>query len=318
MVPRFLKIGLIAGALSACTLATEDVWDQTPRTSNAALDTSQTLDQVLLPTKQSAAVATYYSNLQADLLVQDLLRTDGGGPDSPYTSTMLSRNFERIAFYDEHQIGARLESASGEARRLTRWATPVRLSLEFGSSVMEDKRIADKAFVQGFVVRLSGITGHPMRLSKTRANFHVLVMGEDDRDVMQSRLNALLPNLSFANRAILQNLPRDMHCLIIVNHADGPMPTIQSAVAIVRAEHPDLLRKSCFHEEIAQGMGLMNDSDQARPSIFNDDDEFAYLTSHDEKLLQMLYDPRLNIGMSATEARPIVKEMALALTAESL
>jgi hypothetical protein len=50
------------------------------------------------------------------------------------------------------------------------------------------------------------------------------------------------------------------------------------AVAVVRAEHPDLLRQSCIHEEIAQGLGLPNDSPAARPSIFNDDEEFALLT----------------------------------------
>jgi hypothetical protein len=44
---------------------------------------------------------------------------------------------------------------------------------------------------------------------------------------------------------------------------------------VIRAEHPDLLRLSCLHEEIAQGLGLPNDSPRARPSIFNDDEEFA-------------------------------------------
>jgi hypothetical protein len=38
-------------------------------------------------------------------------------------------------------------------------------------------------------------------------------------------------------------------------------------------------------------MGLANDSRQARPSIFNDDQEFALLTGHDELLLTILYDP---------------------------
>lgn len=314
MVPSILKFSLLAGALSACTLAGPDARSTQPTPVALPLPSAQPL----VPSQQSEAIAKYYSNLQADLLVQDLLRTDGGGPDSPYTSTMLARNFERIAFYDEHQIGARLEASDGGARRLARWTAPIRLKVEFGPSVSDTQRQDDKATVQTFVNRLSGITSHPMRVTPMRSNFHVLVIGEDDRAAMQPRFAALLPNLSRINQSLLQNLPRDMHCLIIVNHADGPMPTIQSAVAIVRAEHPDLLRKSCFHEEIAQGMGLMNDSDQARPSIFNDDDEFAYLTSHDEKLLQMLYDPRLNIGMTADEARPIVKEMALALTAESL
>jgi len=81
-------------------------------------------------------------------------------------------------------------------------------------------------------------------------------------------------------------------------------------VAIIRAEHPDLLRASCIQEEVAQGLGLSNDYPLARPSIFNDDEEFGLLTTHDEKLLEMLYDERLRPGMSEGEARPIVERIA--------
>ncbi len=84
-------------------------------------------------------------------------------------------------------------------------------------------------------------------------------------------------------------------------------------MAFVRAEHPDLMRRSCFHEEMAQGMGLANDSPAARPSIFNDDDEFALLTTHDEMLLRMLYNPRLRPGMTPDQARPIASEIAAGL-----
>ncbi|MFN7052469.1 MAG: DUF2927 domain-containing protein, partial [Gemmobacter sp.] len=86
---------------------------------------------------------------------------------------------------------------------------------------------------------------------------------------------------------------------------------------VVRAEHPDLLRLSCLHEEIAQGLGLANDSPLARPSIFNDDEEFALLTRQDELMLKMLYDPALRPGMTAAEARPIVKAIATRLTGGS-
>jgi hypothetical protein len=64
------------------------------------------------------------------------------------------------------------------------------------------------------------------------------------------------------------------------------------------------------HEEIAQGLGLPNDSPAARPSIFNDDEEFALLTRHDELLLRILYDERLSPGMEPDEARPIVRRIA--------
>ena len=67
--------------------------------------------------------------------------------------------------------------------------------------------------------------------------------------------------------------------------------------------NPDLLRLSCIHEEIAQGLGLSNDSPAARPSVFNDDEEFGLLTTHDEFLLRILYDPRMRPGMNEIEAR---------------
>ncbi len=79
---------------------------------------------------------------------------------------------------------------------------------------------------------------------------------------------------------------------------------------MIRAEHPDLLRLSCLHEEIAQGLGLANDSPLARPSIFNDDEEFGLLTTHDEYLLKMLYDPRIRPGMTAEEAIPVARTIA--------
>jgi hypothetical protein len=79
---------------------------------------------------------------------------------------------------------------------------------------------------------------------------------------------------------------------------------------VIRAEHPDLMMLSCIHEEITQGLGLANDSPLARPSIFNDDEEFALLTPMDEVMLRMLYSPRLRAGMTEAEARPIVFPLA--------
>ena len=61
---------------------------------------------------------------------------------------------------------------------------------------------------------------------------------------------------------------------------------------------------------MTQGLGLPNDSPKARPSIFNDDEEFALLTDQDEMLLRILYSSELRPGMTAAEARPIVETLA--------
>ena len=109
-----------------------------------------------------------------------------------------------------------------------------------------------------------------------------------------------------------------MHCFVAAFPSGLDQTQYDTVVAYIRAEHPDLMRRSCVHEELAQGMGLINDSPAARPSIFNDDDEFALLTNHDEMLLKMLYDPRLKRGMTLEQARPVINVIAAELTGESI
>ncbi|WP_375175631.1 DUF2927 domain-containing protein [Pseudooceanicola sp.] len=262
------------------------------------------------PSEASQALSRYYASFQADLLAQGLLRRDGGGPDTPYSAVDLARNFEQIVFYDEYVRGGGLRGARDSAARLRRWPDPVRIAVEFGDSVPDDIRREDMATIRDYTARLNRVTGHPISLSTAGANFHVLVMGEDDRPEVVRRVKEIVPDISATSLGIFQRLPKAIHCLVVAFSKDDSTEGYGEAIALVRAEHPDLVRRSCYHEEMAQGLGLANDSPRARPSIFNDDDEFALLTSHDEMLLKMLYDPRLRIGMSAEEARPIVLRMA--------
>lgn len=269
------------------------------------------------PSAASRALTKYYAHMQADLLAQGLLRTDGGGPDTPFTAEMLTRNFEKIAFFDEYERGAGLRASRAGAGVLRRWAGPVRVGVEFGDSVPTDQKGRDLAVVSHYVERLQRITGHPISLRTQNANFHVLIVSEDDRPAALRRVKQIVPNINPASMQILENIPRSIHCLVLAFSDAGADHNYAKAIAIIRSEHPDLLRKSCVHEEIAQGLGLANDSPAARPSIFNDDDEFAYLTTHDEMLLKILYDRRLYAGISALEARPIVRQIAMELTGGS-
>ncbi|SHJ02022.1 Protein of unknown function [Shimia gijangensis] len=262
------------------------------------------------PSANSAALRAYYVKVEADLIARGLLRTDGGGPDTPYTSDMLARNFEQIAFYDEYAPGRGLRKSSGRAGQLRRWSGPVRIGVEYGASVPVETRNQDDKTVSSYVRRIAGITGRPISMNGGRANFHVLVMGEDDRSQLLSRLRQIIPGVSPSTLGLFTDPPRGIHCLVAAFPSEKDDNDYRTAVALVRAEHPDLLRKSCYHEEIAQGLGLANDSPNARPSIFNDDDEFALLTTHDEALLSMLYDPRLSIGMTLDTARPVINLMA--------
>jgi Protein of unknown function (DUF2927) len=260
----------------------------------------------------SESARIYYGQVQAQLLSQGLMRADGGGVDTPYTDRMLAENFIRVALFDEYRNGPAGPVQSETASRLRRWDDAVRVSLRFGASVPADKRATDTARVASYLARLQALTGHPIALNDSNANFIVEVVNEDERRALGPSVMAALPGLSPAELDGITNLQRTTYCLVY-SFAGPGSSTYTRAYAVIRAEHPDLLRLSCFHEEIAQGLGLANDSRSARPSIFNDDEEFALLTTQDEYMLRMLYDPALQPGMTEAQARPIIETLAARL-----
>ncbi len=60
---------------------------------------------------------------------------------------------------------------------------------------------------------------------------------------------------------------------------------------------------SCIVEELTQSMGLINDSPELYPSIFNDQSKNQMITSLDWLLTATLYDPALSPGMTVDEVR---------------
>ena len=266
---------------------------------------------VARPTSQaSAELRSYFNQVQTAQLTQGLLRRDGGGVDTPFTADMLAANFERIAFFNEYNGNF---TSRGGASPLRRWSAPVRMQVIYGASVPPSQRALDDAAIRKYAARLGRITGHPVSVSG-KPNFIVIIASEDDRaqtlEDAAKRINGITPGSLRA----LRDLRRETYCAVAAYATGADANTYTAAVAVIRSENPDLLRLSCIHEELAQGLGLANDSPAARPSIFNDDDEFALLTTHDELLLKMLYDKRLKVGLSAAEAAPVARIIARELT----
>lgn len=253
----------------------------------------------------------HFARLQEDFLVQGLLRTDGGGIDVPFGADNLANNFMKIALFAEFSEVNGQIVAQEAASPLRRWRLPVVINVEFGDTLSKQKRAMDTKEVNDFARRLSRVSGHSIKTGTRRAaNLHVLVLNEDERRAAAPLLRALIPGIAEREIQALTNITKNDLCIAQSYSEADRVTNIGRAVVIIRDEHPDLLRKSCIHEEIAQSLGLSNDSDAARPSIFNDDEEFGLLTTHDEYLLRILYDPRLRSGMNAATARPIVDSIA--------
>ncbi|SMR81541.1 Protein of unknown function [Aliiroseovarius halocynthiae] len=304
-------------AVAACTL------QQTPPTPAPPPAPEKPIPQLVIdtPKDSSAYLRNYYARIQATRLVHDQLRGDGGGPDTPFTEAMLARNFERIAFNSEYSKVEERRITKEHPVKLTRWSKPVRFALSFGDGVSEEQRGVDRQVFTPYIARLSRLTNHPISaVSETvplGVNFTVFILTEDDRRAIAPALRRTMPDISDADLHDVINMRRDTQCAVFARDR-GNDNRIDRAVAVIRAELPTLMRAACLHEELAQGLGLPNDSPSARPSIFNDSDEFGLLTNHDELLLQMLYDPRLQPGMGADEARPIFTKIAAELMSGSV
>lgn len=263
------------------------------------------------PSEASKALSAYYARVESGHRTRGLLRQDGGGPDVPFDERRLADTFMTIAFAREFSdVGPALVRREATSI-LRRWEDPVRIEVIFGASVRPSQRADDRAAIRRFAERLGRVSGHPVSFVERDGNFRVLILSEDERRVAGPTLKRLIPTIRDREINLIQDLNRESYCLVVA--ADpGDDGVIRQAAAVIRHELPLLLRQSCIHEELAQGLGLANDSPMARPSIFNDDDEFGRLTTMDERMLGILYDPALRPGMEAEEARPIVRRLARA------
>ena len=252
-----------------------------------------------------------YAAAEANMLDLGKMRTEYSPKDAPFTYDDLTLNFSQIALQNEYRIAGGRFVQGRTQTFLRRWEGPVRVRTVFGHSNSKDSARLNNAEVSKYTRRLARLTNTDMQMTSAQnANFLVLFLNEDEQKEFADTLPALLSDISPAVVDAFRNSPRNIFCAAFAFTKPGQKGVYGNVLILVKSEHSDFMRKSCIHEEMAQAMGLTNDSPDARPSIFNDDEEFAFLTRHDEILLRMLYDPRLSAGMEDYQVTPLLRAIA--------
>ncbi|MGF1553134.1 MAG: DUF2927 domain-containing protein [Paracoccaceae bacterium] len=247
------------------------------------------------------------------------MRLERRPADLPVSRQALADNFRRIAFGIETDVLAHDDPMASTGGVLRRWRRPVRWAVtSFGPEAG-----AHRAAVEAMTRRLATATGHAIAPAVEdageAANLAVMFLRPEDYAPIAARLAARPGGGWLAHQ--LDRFGRAGHtpCVGIFLHARdasaGEPDEILYALALIRAGLPERLARACVEEELAQAMGLPNDDADVRPSVFNDDQEFALLTAHDEALLAILYDARLRPGMSEAEAMALVPAIVAGLDA---
>ena len=259
---------------------------------------------------QEIKLRKYYTRLEERKISLGLLRQDGGGADTPFDVDDIAEAFGQLAFYNEYDIDENRLLPNSKSVNLAKWKSNTNISVRFGNSVHTEQKDKDLLEIKNLIGNLTRVTNHNIKIRAQNPNMYVVVANQKEIKDLIGEIGLQRPEFDPKRIPIITQLPKDIHCMAMTSMNAEPNSEITSALVIIRSELPKLMRRACFHEEIAQSLGLTNDSHFARPSIFNDDDEFATLTQFDEILLQILYDRRLHPGISEKEASQLVREIA--------
>lgn len=309
---RQAMLGATLGLLAGCGWRTAEAPAPPVAPPPAVPSTSPPLpraaDEAVLSSGQS--LRDFYASAERDLVNAGRMRRDVAPADAPFSDEDLVRDFVRIALFDEYvDVNGRFLHSEQPAL-LRRWEKPVRVAVMTGTSETPEDAARDRGNVAAYTSRLARLTGHDVALAESAAdaNFLVLFMTDAERAAFARQLPQLYPDFA---PAVLTAMRSIENFCVTYSFWETANPSAYSAVIVqIPAEHPPFTKLSCVQEEMAQALGLPNDSPDARPSLFNDDREFALLTEHDAMLLRMLYDPRLRTGMTAAEALPLLPAIA--------
>lgn len=207
----------------------------------------------------------------------------------------LTRFFDSIVFDSEFDKGR-------HERVLAKWQTPLTIALSGFSADRHEWTIKHHARM------LSDITGLNIRVLTPGARGANVVIRFVPATKMDSQpIAKVAPEL-------LRQLAFSSGCYFVA-YRDPPGQIVNSVI-VVNSDRTDQEIRHCLLEEMVQSLGLPNDSNQMRPSIFSDHDRLVNLPRADTILLKTLYHPDMRPGYSRQQARDAAHRIIAALLAE--
>lgn len=220
--------------------------------------------------------------------------------EPPYSNSQLLRNFLSIAL----QAEAADDIGPDGGIAISKWSSPIRYRLA-------GAKIRDRVQIAALSQHLAKLTGLDIREAREVERYNmdirfvpVAFRAAEMRDLLATQwLGPRVASLATGWRDY------EMDRCFTLTTRDPQSGVTGTAHVFIKDELPLIWRETCIIEELTQSLGLLNDDPRAAPSIFNDDGVYQALTSHDELLLRILYDPRIRSGMRRRSVVPLAEEV---------
>ena len=221
-------------------------------------------------------------------LIGALLVFASATPGRAFTDAELIDGFNRTVFGSEYQ------RFGWQSRMVKKFIKPVRLFVDDRSAARRRGEV--EKFVRTLPSLIAGLAVDIVG-SADEANFRVFVIDREAYRQVVSREVYGQSSSSF----------EPGKCLVrVVSTRSG----ITRSDAVIVADEGDFLFHRCMVEEILQGLGPVNDDATLEESVFNDRSRHSSFTSFDRHILNMLYHPLIEPGMTRREAARVLPEVA--------
>src|SRR5207302_4653418 len=84
---------------------------------------------------------------------------------------------------------------------------------------------------------------------------------------------------------------------------------IEHSDVILTIDNGDFTFLDCAYEELLQSLGPINDTSTIPWTMFNDNVSMGFFDVYDQYILNLLYDPRIKVGMTVAEVRTLLPEV---------
>ena len=207
-----------------------------------------------------------------------------------FTDSEISDGFFKTAFGAEFQLAGRVD-------RIRKYDVPVRV---FAEGLNRPDRKAQLARV---VADIGQRVQHlDIAMADSSAGANVVVELVRDRDLFRT-ISTFYGNQRA--REIRSSL--DPQCLSGFRKNDKF--EIEHSDVFLTIDNGDFVFLDCAYEELLQALGPINDTSSVPWTMFNDNVSMGFFDVYDQYILNVLYDPRVKVGMTIAEVKAVLPEV---------
>ena len=204
-----------------------------------------------------------------------------------FTDAEIIEGFFKIAFGAEFNLAGRID-------RIRKFDGPVRVHVI--SDAKPDRRRQVAKVVADIRARVAHLD---IAITNDSEAANVLVRLVRNRDIRRTVRD-------YFGRGQAARIQRSLDPQCLSGFRKDAAYRIEHADVILPVDVSEFVFYDCAYEELLQALGPINDDPSVPWTMFNDNVSLGFFGIYDQYLLNILYDPRIQPGMSAAEVRALL------------